>query len=80
MMFSEVHQLLHILLTIPINSATAERTFSAMHRLKNFLRSSMKQVLFNNALISLSHLVLWSFIFTSSPANALRSIAILVIM
>ena len=54
MMFSEVHQLLHILLTIPVAAATAERTFSAMHRLKNFLRSSMKQVLFNNALISLS--------------------------
>ena len=30
-MLSEV---LHITLTIPVTSATAERTFSAMHRLK----------------------------------------------
>ena len=29
---SEVRQLLHITLTIPVTSATAERTFSAMRR------------------------------------------------
>ena len=34
-MFSGVHQLLHITLTIPVTSATAERTFSAMHRLRS---------------------------------------------
>ncbi len=50
-MFSEIYQLLHILLTIPVTSATAERTFSAMRRLKNFLRSTMKQVLFNNVML-----------------------------
>ena len=38
-MFSEVYELLHILHTIPVTSATAEWTFSAMRRLKNFLRS-----------------------------------------
>jgi len=50
-MFSEVYQLLHILLTIPVTSATAERTISAMRRLNNFFRSSMKQVLFNNVML-----------------------------
>ena len=34
-MLSEVRQLLHITLTIPITSATAERTFSAMRRFEN---------------------------------------------
>ena len=38
---SEVRQLLHITLTIPVMSATAEQTFSAMRRLKSFLRSTM---------------------------------------
>ena len=47
-MLSEVFQLLRIILTIPITSATAERTFSTMRRLKNFLRSTMSQTLFNN--------------------------------
>ena len=31
----EVHQLLHITLTIPVTSATAEQRFSAMRRLKS---------------------------------------------
>ncbi len=39
----EVSRLLHITLTIPVTSATAERTFSALRRMKNFLRSSMTQ-------------------------------------
>ena len=39
-----------ISLTIPVMSATAERTFSAMHRLKSFLRSTMTQTFFNDAI------------------------------
>ena len=34
-MLSEVRQLLHITLTIPVTSATAERTFSVMRRFEN---------------------------------------------
>ena len=30
-------------LTIPVTSATSERTFSALRRLKNYLRSTMKR-------------------------------------
>ena len=50
-MFSGVLKLLKIVLTIPVTSATAERTFSSMRRLKNYLRSSMTQKLFNNMMI-----------------------------
>ena len=34
MMFSEVHQLLQLYLTVPMPTATAERTFSMLQRLK----------------------------------------------
>ena len=50
-MFSDVLKLLKIVLTIPVTSATAERTFSSMRRLKNYLCSSMTQKLFNNMMI-----------------------------
>ena len=50
-MLSEVFQLLHIIMTMPITSATAERTFSTMRRLKNFLWSTMSQTLFNNLML-----------------------------
>lgn len=38
-MFSEVVKLLKIFLTIPVTTATAERSFSALRRLKTYLRS-----------------------------------------
>ena len=50
-MFSDVLKLLKIMLMIPVTSSTAERTFSSMRRLKNYLRSSMTQKLFNNMMI-----------------------------
>ena len=40
--------LLPMYLTIPVTSATSERTFSALRRLKNYLRSTMKQDGLNN--------------------------------
>ena len=36
-LFFEVFNLLHIALTIPVTSATAERAFSALRRLKNLM-------------------------------------------
>ena len=42
-MFSEVFKLLHIVLTIPVTTATAEKSFSTLHRLKTFLQSTMSQ-------------------------------------
>ena len=50
-MLSDVIKLLKIGLTIPVTSATAERTFSSMRRLKNYLWSSMTQKLLNNLML-----------------------------
>ena len=47
----EVFSLLRIALTIPVTSATAERAFSALRRLKNFLRSTMSQPRLNHVMI-----------------------------
>ena len=50
-MFSEVFTLLRLVLTIPVTTATAERTFSTLRRLKNFLRSSMAQPRLNHTVL-----------------------------
>jgi len=42
-LMSEVNKLLQIYYTLPLSSATAERTFSAMRRLKNYMRATMTQ-------------------------------------
>ena len=42
-MLGEINKLLHIYLTIPLTSATAERSYSSLRRLKNYLRSTMTQ-------------------------------------
>ena len=49
--FSEVHILLLIYLTIPVTTATAERTFSVLKRIKTYLRSTMTQRKLNQSLI-----------------------------
>lgn len=50
-MFKEYHKLLKLYLTIPVLTATAERTFSALNRIKNVLRSPMNQLRRNHCLI-----------------------------
>ncbi|XP_013381238.1 52 kDa repressor of the inhibitor of the protein kinase [Lingula anatina] len=40
-LFPNIHRILKILLTMPVSTATAERSFSAMRRLKTYLRSTM---------------------------------------
>ncbi|KAK0150020.1 Zinc finger MYM-type protein 1 [Merluccius polli] len=47
-LFSQVEILLRILLVVPASSATAERSFSALRRLKNWLRTSMSQQRLNH--------------------------------
>ena len=54
-MFSEVVCLLKIFYTIPVTTSTAERTFSALRRLKTFLRSTMTQPRLNHAMILYVH-------------------------
>ena len=42
-MLSEVHKLLTMYLTIPFTTATAERSFSTLQRVKNYLRTTMTE-------------------------------------
>ncbi|KAK3909080.1 52 kDa repressor of the inhibitor of the protein kinase [Frankliniella fusca] len=39
-----IHTLLYVLTTLPVSNATAERSFSALRRLKSWLRSPMSQI------------------------------------
>ena len=48
---SEIHKLLRLYLTVSISSATSERTFSALKRVKTYLRSSMTEERLNNCLL-----------------------------
>ncbi len=50
-LYSEVDALLKIFLTIPVTTATAERTFSVLRRLKTYLRSTMTQKRLNHILL-----------------------------
>ncbi|ELT87285.1 hypothetical protein CAPTEDRAFT_112284 [Capitella teleta] len=54
-MLNQVHVLVKIYMTIPVTSATAERSFSAFRRLKTYLRSTMTQVRLNNCAIMNCH-------------------------
>ena len=46
-----IHNLLRLCLTIPITSATAERTFSALKQVFTYLRSTMTEQRLNNCLL-----------------------------
>ncbi len=54
-MLSSVHKLLRLMCTIPITSATSERTFSTMKRINTYLRSSMTEKCLNNCLLLNAH-------------------------
>lgn len=54
-MMPDVVNLLKIYLTMPITTATAERTFSALRRLKSYLRNSMTQRRLNNCMVCHVH-------------------------
>jgi len=46
--FPNLYKLLNLAFTIPISSATCERSFSAMQRVKYWLQSTMLQERFTN--------------------------------
>ena len=50
-----VHKLLQLYLTIPFSSATAERTFSVMRRVKTWLRSTKSSSALNNKMLPVIH-------------------------
>lgn len=54
-MLSEVDALLRLYFTIPITTATAERSFSALRRIKTYLRSTMSECRLNNVLLLHCH-------------------------
>ncbi len=54
-MLGEVHRVLKIYFTFPVTTATAERSFSSLKRIKTFLRNSMTQSRLNNLFILYIH-------------------------
>ena len=51
LLFCEVEKLLRLLLVLPVSSCEAERSFSALRRLKTYLRSTMSQTRLNSVAI-----------------------------
>ena len=68
-MLGEVDKLLRAYLTFPVTSATAERSFSALRKLKTFLRSSMTQQHLNNLFLMYVHTTRTDELDLSSVAN-----------
>ena len=54
-LFRQVETLLRLMLVCPVSSCEAERSFSALRLVKSRIRSSMGQVLLNNALMCTVH-------------------------
>ena len=54
-LLGEVHKLLRLYLTVPVTSATSERTFSALRRLKNCMHSTMRQDRLNSCMLLHCH-------------------------
>jgi len=46
--YPNIYKLLHVALSIPIGSASCERSFSSMRRINTYLRSNMAQNRFTN--------------------------------
>ena len=51
LVIKKVHSLLQLYMTIPVTSATAERTFSVLWHMKTYLRSTMTQEKLNNVML-----------------------------
>lgn len=54
-MLSEVDKVLKIYFTFPVTTATAERSFSSLRRIKTFLRSTMTECRLNNLFLLYVH-------------------------
>ena len=52
-LYPNIHRAVKVLLTMPVTSATAERSFSALKRIKTYLRSTMVEDRLNG--LSLMH-------------------------
>lgn len=54
-LFNQVETLVRLLMVVPISSAEAERSFSALHRLKTWLQSTMTQKRLNGIAVCHIH-------------------------
>jgi len=54
-MFSEVEQLVRLMLLCPVSSCEAERSFSSLRRLKTWLRNTMTQERLNSVVVCHVH-------------------------
>ena len=54
-MLPKVHKLLRLYLTIPITTATSERTFSTVRHVLTYKRATMTQKRLNNCLLTYVH-------------------------
>ena len=54
-LISEVDKLLKLVLVMPSTNAISERSFSALRRVKNYLRSTMTQERLNHLLLLHAH-------------------------
>ena len=68
-MLPTVYQLLELYLTLPITSATSERTFSVLQRLFTYLQSSMTEKQLNNCLLLHVHKELTGSIWENKYEN-----------
>ena len=50
-LLSQVCRLMQLILVMPATNATSERSFSALRRVKNYLRTTMSQKRFNNLMV-----------------------------
>ena len=55
-MFPNIHTILKVLLTMPVSTASAERSFGGLRRLKTYLRSNMSETRLSGlALLHIHH-------------------------
>ena len=54
-MLPEIDRLLKLYLTFPVTTATAERSFSSLRRVKTYLRSTMTSCRLNNLFLLYIH-------------------------
>ncbi len=68
-LFSQVVTVVKLVLVMPATNATSERTFSALRRIKTYLRSTMTQERLNNLMVLHVHREATDNIDISSTAN-----------
>ena len=72
-LFSEVHHLLQFFLTVPVTTATSERTFSSLRRVKSYLRTTMTQERLNHLLLLYCHKARTDNLDMTKMANSLSA-------